>query len=286
MPADHQGGLAVEGQLQAVGRYQLIEKIGHGSMGVVYRALDPQRGREVAVKVMAQELSDDPELAERFRREALAAAQLGHRNITQVYDLGEEGQQLYMAMELLDGADLKSLIEGGSAGSVRTKLAVMVQAAAGMAAVHALGLVHRDLKPANIHVKPDGLVKIMDFGLVRLGDSEMTRTGMVLGSPSYMAPEQIRGEKVDARSDVFALGAVFYELLAGRRAFGGKGIAQIMTGVLSGQPEPLAVTAPDVPRPLARIVERCLQKAATDRYQTAGELHAALEVAQLVYGTA
>jgi serine/threonine-protein kinase len=269
---------------QTVGRYRVLETIGHGSMGVVYRALDPARGRQVALKVMATELSGDAELAERFRREALSAAQLGHPNITQVYDLGEEGRQLFMAMELLDGSDLKSLIEKGATGGLKEKLAIMVQASAGMGFVHARTLVHRDLKPANIHVKPDGQVKIMDFGLVRIGDSEMTRTGMILGSPSYMAPEQIRGEKVDARSDVFALGSVFYELLAARRAFGGKGIAQIMMGVLSGQPEPLTACAPDVPLAVARIIERCIEKDAAARYQTAGELHAALEVARVIYG--
>lgn len=276
----------MDGQEKILGRYRLIEKIGKGSMGEVYRAQDPASSTEVALKVMAAGLAEDAELVERFRREAMSAAVLDHPNITRVYDFGEEGRQLYMAMELLDGADLKSLIEQRAAGGLPDKLAIMLQVGAGMAFVHARGLVHRDIKPGNIHIQPDGQVKIMDFGLVRFGDSNMTRTGMVLGSPSYMAPELIRGEKADARSDVFSLGAVFYELLSGRRAFGGKVLSQIMMGVLSGEPEPLELCAPDVPAAVARIVERCLEKAPEGRYQTAGELHAALEVAQLAYGYA
>lgn len=269
-----------------VGHYRLLEKIGSGAMGVVYRAADPTRGTDVAVKVMAAELSGDQELLERFRREALAASQVDHPNITHVLDFGDHAGQLFMAMELLDGSDLKSLIERGAAGTLEAKISIMTQAAAGMAAVHAQGLVHRDLKPANLHVKSDGQVKIMDFGLVRQGDSNMTRTGMVMGSPSYMSPEQIRGDKADARSDVFALGSTFYELLSGARAFGGKGITQIMMAVLNGEPAPLAECVPELPAPLARIVERCLRKAPSMRYQAAGELHAALEVAQQVYATA
>src|SRR5215472_9467449 len=160
---------------------------------------------------------------------------------------------------------------------------MMLQIASGLAFVHAQGIVHRDLKPGNIHVKPDGEVKIMDFGLVRFADSQMTRTGTVMGSPSYMSPEVIRGGKADARSDIFALGAVFYELLAGRRAFGGKGLTQILHAIMSNEPEPLAICAPSVPPPIVWIVDRCLKKDAGHRYQTAGELHAALEVAHQAY---
>lgn len=269
-----------------IGQYRLIERIGRGAMGVVYRAEDTSSGGQVALKVMSPELSTNEELLERFRREALAAARVDHPNITRVIDFGEEGDRVYMAMELLDGSDLKNLIERGATVRLADKLSIMVQASGGMAVVHSLGFVHRDLKPANIHVKPDGQVKIMDFGLVRLSDSTMTATGMVMGSPSYMSPEQIRGEKADARSDVFALGAVFYEVLSGRRAFGGKGITPIMMAVLSGEPEPLSAHAPEVPWAVAGIVAKCLRKAAADRYQSAGELHAALEVAQQVYGLA
>jgi eukaryotic-like serine/threonine-protein kinase len=279
-----------EGDQRTIGRYRLVQRIGRGAMGTVYQAVDSDSGTSVALKVMAAELSGDAELIERFRREALAAADLDHPNITRVYDFGEEGQQLYMAMELLQGADLKELIDQRRFGDITWKVRVMTEVASGMAFVHSKNLVHRDLKPGNIHVTRDGLppaaplaaaVKIMDFGLVRLGDSNMTRTGMVLGSPAYMAPEQLRGDKADSRTDVFALGAVFYELLSGSRAFGGKGITQIMMNVLQNERAPLAQSAPDVPARLVHIVERCLRKLPVERYQTAGELHAALEVVSL-----
>ena len=268
-----------EGQ-RTIGRYQIVQRIGRGAMGTVYQAVDAQSGQTVALKVMAGELTGDAELMERFRREAMAAADLDHPNITRVYDFGEEGQQLYMAMELLRGADLKEHVEQRRLGDLRWKLSVMTQVASGMAFVHARNLVHRDLKPGNIHVAEDAVVKIMDFGLVRLGDSNMTRTGMVLGSPAYMSPEQLKGDKADSRTDVFALGAVFYELLAGQRAFGGKGITQIMMNVLANERAPLAQSAPDAPVALRHIVERCMRKSPAERYQTAGELHAALEVTQ------
>ena len=215
----------------------------------------------MAVKLLSGELSGDEELAERFRREALAVAHLEHPSITRVLDFGEEGDRLYLVMELLLGTDLKVLIEGARLGPLPERLRIMGQAASGMAFVHAQGLVHRDLKPGNIHVTPEGVAKIMDFGLVRLGDSNMTRTGMVMGSPAYMSPEQLRGEKADARSDVFALGAVFYELLSGRRAFGGKGLTEIMMAVSSPRiPFPLRSSPPTRPIPVAMVVARCLRK--------------------------
>jgi serine/threonine protein kinase len=240
-------------------------------------------GRQVALKVMAAELSGDAELVERFRREAMAAAALVHPNVTQVYDFGENGHQLYMAMELLSGSDLKGLVDRKELGDLAWRLRIMLKVADAMGFVHSRNIVHRDLKPGNIQVMPNGSPKIMDFGLVRIGDSSMTRTGMVMGSPSYMSPEQLKGDKADARSDVFSLGAVFYELLAGQRAFGGKGIAQIMMAVLQSEPPPLEQVAPGTPLPLVAIVERCLRKDVAVRYQSAGELHAAIEVAHAVY---
>jgi serine/threonine-protein kinase len=268
---------------RTIGLYRVLEKLGHGSMGTVFRAVGPD-GIPVAVKVMAPELSDDPDLVERFRREAMAAAAIEHPNITRVYDFGEESGQLYLAMELLEGCDLKVVIEQGGANDLSAKLAIMEQVAGGMGAVHARGFVHRDLKPANIHVKPDGQAKIMDFGLVRFGDSNMTATGMAMGSPAYMAPEQLRGEKADSRSDVFSLGAVYYELVSGKRAFHGKGITQILMAVVTSDPTPLSDVAPDVPSPVAAIIERSLVKDPAMRYQTAGELHAAVQVARAVFG--
>lgn len=270
-------------EMLAIGPYDVVQKIGRGSMGTVYRAVERASGRQVALKVMAAELSGDAELVERFRREAMAAAALVHPNVTQVYDFGENGHQLYMAMELLSGSDLKGLVDRKELGDLAWRLRIMLKVADAMGFVHSRNIVHRDLKPGNIQVMPNGSPKIMDFGLVRIGDSSMTRTGMVMGSPSYMSPEQLKGDKADARSDVFSLGAVFYELLAGQRAFGGKGIAQIMMAVLQSEPPPLEQVAPGTPLPLVAIVERCLRKDVAVRYQSAGELHAAIEVAHAVY---
>ena len=266
-----------------IASYRLVRKIGRGAMGTVYEAVDGASGRRVAVKLLAGELSADEELVERFRREALAVAHLHHPSITSVLDFGEEGDRIYMVMELLEGADLKLLIEGHGLGSLSQRLGIMAQVASGMGFVHAQGLVHRDLKPGNIHVTREGVAKIMDFGLVRLGDSNMTRTGMVMGSPAYMSPEQLRGQKADARSDVFALGAVFYELLTGRRAFAGKGLTEVMMAVIGNEPAPLAERAPDTPVPVALVVARCLKKDPADRYRTAGELQAALDVLLAAY---
>jgi eukaryotic-like serine/threonine-protein kinase len=250
-------------------------------MGTVYRAVDLTNGETVAIKIMARELAEDAELAERFRREAKAASEVTHPGITRVFELGEAEQQLYMAMELLDGDDLKDLITRGETGDVPHRIDLMTQVAAAMALVHSRGLVHRDLKPGNIHVTPEGRAKIMDFGLVRFGDSNMTATGMVMGSPAYMSPEQLSGARVDARSDVFSLGAVFYELLSGQRAFPAKGITQIMMSILQTEPRPLRDLVPHAPPALVHVIGRCLRKDAALRYQTAGELHSALEIVQL-----
>jgi serine/threonine protein kinase len=268
-------------QNDTIGKYTLGERLGRGAMGEVFRTIDPVRRHPVAIKVMAADLSGDAELVERFRREALAASRLDHPNITRVYDFGEQGNQLFMTMEMLDGSDLKVLIEQQAITSLAKKLDIMIQTCAGMGFVHALEIVHRDLKPGNIHIKPDGCVKIMDFGLVRLQDSNMTRAGVAMGSPCYMAPELVLGNKADPRADVFSLGSVFYELLAGRRAFAGKGMPQILMNVMNAEPVPLAQLAPDAPRKLAAAVEKCLRKDPAHRCQNAGLVHDELAAVRL-----
>ena len=265
-----------------IGPYKILDRIGRGTMGQVFRAVDTD-GESWAIKVMASELADEPELIERFQREAMAAALLDHPNVTRVHDFGEDERRLYMVMELLRGNDLKALIERKEPLTLPQKLSIMVQVGAGMAYVHGRNIVHRDLKPANIHVQPDGQAKIMDFGLVRVGDSNMTRTGTILGSPAYMSPEVLMGKRADARSDVFSLGSAFYELVAGQRAFAGRAIGDIMMTVLQKEPTPLATVAPQVPPGVTFAIERCLRKDPLQRYQNANELHAALEVAYAAY---
>ena len=183
-------------------------------MGEVFKAHDPLLNRMVAVKTISSSLGTESELRRRFLREAQSAARLNHPNIITVLDFDEQQGQIFMAMELLEGSDLKDLIGTRTLPDLDGRLDVMEQICEGLAYAHSMEVVHRDLKPSNIYVQPSGRVKILDFGLARLGASEMTRTGMVMGTPHYMSPEQVRGEKVDVRSDVFALGAMFYELLA------------------------------------------------------------------------
>jgi len=261
---------------QKVGKYLIVAKIGSGAMGDVYRAHDRTLNRDVAVKTMAELYASDDQLVQRFHREAQSAARLNHPNVVTVFDFGSENGRFYLAMELLDGADLKELIAARSLNDLWDKLDVMEQIAEGLAYAHQQGVVHRDLKPANIRVLPNGRVKIMDFGLARIGTSEMTRTGMVMGTPNYMSPEQVRGTKADARSDIFSLGAVFYELLSGKKAFNADSMHTILYKVLEEDPEPVRNWVPGLPGPFVAFVERCLAKEPEHRFQHAGEMRDAL----------
>ncbi|HET7746557.1 MAG TPA: serine/threonine-protein kinase [Vicinamibacteria bacterium] len=254
--------------------------MGQGAMGEVYRGHDPVLNRPVAIKTIAADLGGDEQLRKRFQREAQSAARLNHPNIITVYDYGEEHNKIYMAMELLEGTDLKHVIATRQALTLDEKMAVLEQIADGLSFAHANDIVHRDLKPANIHVLPNRQVKIMDFGLARLGESEMTRTGMVMGTPHYMSPEQVRGERADSRSDIFSLGCVFYEFLAQKKPFEADSMHAIMFKVMQETPLPLDEMAPDLPAVLREIVDRCLQKDPAQRFQDAGELRHALVLAR------
>jgi serine/threonine protein kinase len=268
-------------QLEQIGKYRVLAKIGQGSMGEVYKGHDPLLNRFVAIKTITASLGADEEIRKRFLREAQSAARLNHPNIITVYDFGEEQGKIYMAMELLEGRDLKELIATHAFEDLHQKLDIMDQISDGLAFAHANDLVHRDLKPANIHVQPGGQVKILDFGLARFSASSMTRTGMVMGTPHYMSPEQVRGEKVDARSDTFSLGAVFYELISGRRPFDGDSMHTVLFHVLQDEPEPLRHWV-DVPGILVEVVERALSKDATRRFQNAQELRDAVRAVRQV----
>jgi predicted Ser/Thr protein kinase/tetratricopeptide (TPR) repeat protein len=257
--------------LDHIGKYRVVGTIGKGAMGEVYKAKDPLLNRYVAIKTIAPALASDPDFRKRFQREAQSAAQLNHPNIVTVFDFGEEDGLTYMAMELLEGRDLKEVVRARDL-RLGDKLSVMDQICDGLAFAHAKGVVHRDLKPGNIHLQPNGQVKILDFGLARLGESDMTKTGTVMGTPHYMSPELVRGQKADARSDVFSLGAVFYELLSHRRPFDADSVHGILFQILEQQPEPLRKWAPDVPAPLVAVVERALAKDPSQRYADASEM--------------
>jgi len=180
-------------------------------MGIVYKALDPSIERIVAVKTMSADLDSDPELRARFFREARSAGQLSHKNIVTIYDLGEEAGKAYMAMEFLDGEDIKQLITSGVRVPIESKVEYMIEVLEGLAHAHQKGIFHRDVKPGNIYITNSGQVKILDFGLARMASSDITKTGLVMGTPNYMSPEQINGSAVDHRSDIFSAGATFYE---------------------------------------------------------------------------
>ena len=267
-----------------LGPYVLGPVIGTGGMGEVYRAHDSRLGRDVAIKILPPDVAGDPERLRRFESEARAAAALNHPNILVVHDVGRERDTSYLVTELLEGRTLHEVIEGGAVPLPRA-LDYAVQIADGLAAAHARGIVHRDLKPENLFVTTGGRVKILDFGLaktVKLSDAaavttlavEATAPHVVLGTPGYMAPEQVRGEPVDHRADIFAFGCVLYELLGGSRAFSGANTLDILSAILRATPAPLA----SIPGPLARVVERCLEKDPADRFQTANDLAFALGV--------
>ena len=262
---------------RTISHFQIGEPLGGGGMGVVYHAEDTRLGRSVALKFLAPELVRDPAAKARFLNEARAASALDHPNLCTILEVGEsEDGLLFLAMPRYDGESLERRIARGPL-SVEEALDLAVQIARGLAKAHQHGIVHRDVKPGNLFVTSDGMVKILDFGIAKLsGEVGQTRLGAVLGTPSYMAPEQTRGEAVDARADVWSLGAVLYEMLSGKRPFaGGTGVA-VVHAVLHDTPEPLARVRPEVPAELNRIVSRMLAKDPKDRHADASEVLADL----------
>ena len=258
--------------MQTIGRYELIEKLGQGGMGAVYRARDTLLERIVAVKVIATSIDQNEELRERFFREARAAGQLSHKNIITIHDLGEHEGQPYLAMEYLQGQDLLARMQSPQRMSLRRRVDIAIEICEGLDFAHVHGVVHRDIKPANIFITDAGMVKILDFGLARLVTSELTRSNMMMGTINYMAPEQIRGEKIDHRADIFSTAVVIYELLSGRRAFDADSFAATLYKILQEFPEPLQHIDPTIPSEVVRIVERALSKPRDERYQHMSEM--------------
>lgn len=253
-----------------IGRYLLTGSIGRGGMGKVYRGLDEALEREVAVKTLTTEGSLDEESRKRFQIEAKAAAKLQHPNIVTVFELGEDRGVAFIAMELLPGVDLEGLIRSRESLLLKEKLDIVIQVCRGLAFAHEHGIIHRDIKPSNIRLLDDGTAKIMDFGIAKLGGTTLTKTGMMVGTVHYMSPEQVRGKTLDGRSDVFSLGVILYELLAGQRPFKGEGATEVLYKIVNEDPPPLDVTGLD-PR-LKEIVERALAKDPEKRYPSASAL--------------
>lgn len=264
--------------MEKIGKYTILQKIGRGGMGYVYRAHDPILRRDVALKTMLRHVSEDPELRDRFIREAQSAGGLRHPNIVTIYDLGEDAQGCpFIAMEFLQGTDLEQVIKNKTDLSLSRKLEIVIQMCKGLGFAHANGIVHRDIKAANIRLLDNGLVKIMDFGIAKMASSHFTRTGMIMGTPHYMAPEQIRGEKVDGRADIFSVGVVLYELLTYRKPFPGDNPTTVLFKIIHDPPEPLIDTSFHPPNGLEDVVTKALAKKPTDRYETCEEMAEDLE---------
>jgi serine/threonine-protein kinase len=262
-----------------IGRYKILDELGRGAMGIVYRAEDPSLDRIVALKTISLGDADEDRKAyeKRFLLEAKAAGKLTHPNIVTIFDYGEEEDIAYMAMELLDGQDLRARIRQGEIAPMEA-VEIALQVADGLGFAHEFGVVHRDVKPGNIMLLERGAVKIMDFGIARMRhlDSSKTSTGMVLGTPRYMSPEQISGQPVDQRSDIFSLGTVLYEMLTQTTLFAGQDVNQIAHSVTSTEPAPPSRVQPGLPQMLDFIVARALKKDASVRYQDAYEMAADL----------
>jgi tRNA A-37 threonylcarbamoyl transferase component Bud32 len=272
-----------------LGHYEITGKLGAGGMGEVYRARDTKLDREVAIKVLPEKLSKDPERLARFEREAKAVAALSHPNILAIHDFGTDNGVTYAVTELVEGGTLREILDGDGV-TQRKAIEYAGQVAKGLAAAHDRGVVHRDLKPNNLMVTRDGRVKILDFGLAKLthvGLSEAptiaqspgaeTGAGVVLGTVGYMAPEQVRGEPADHRSDIFSFGAILYELITGERAFAGDTAAETMSAILKEDPPKLSEPGGPLPSILERITRRCLEKNPEERFQSAHDLAFALD---------
>jgi eukaryotic-like serine/threonine-protein kinase len=258
-----------------LGRYRLLRELGRGAMGVVFLAEDESLQRQVAIKTLLVPGgggADGEHREARFRQEAKAAGGLNHPNVITIHDLGREGEWLYIAMELLQGVELRDRMQQGPI-PLDEALHVAAQVASGLAAAHARGIVHRDVKPGNIMLLPGGHVKIMDFGIARMQKSEVrTQSGTMMGSPKYMSPEQVGGHSIDHRSDIFSLGSVLYEMVVGAPAFAGSNIGALLNAILHSSPLPASQARPGVPASVELVIARAMHKNPQQRYQDAAEM--------------
>ncbi len=265
---------------QKIGKYEVRGLVGKGAMGVVYNAVDPALGRAVAIKTLSA-LSGSPHEAElklRFLREARSAGMLQHPNIITVHELFEEGGTAYLVMELLEGASLSSLLGRKKELTLGERLSIIDQIASGLSEAHAHRIIHRDLKPSNVFVLKNGVVKVLDFGVAKMGEGELTKAGTVFGTVAYMAPEQVRGASVNVRADIFSMGVVAYEVLSGRNPFRAETLAASVFKILSDNPERLSDSA-GIPPAVDDVVFRAITKAETERFESLVEFRTALRQA-------
>src|SRR5262245_9206045 len=257
--------------ISKIGKYTVVRVIGEGGMGRVYEATDPVIGRRLAIKVISLG-TDTPETRARFFREAQAAGGLSHSNIITIHDIGgDAGESPYIVMEFLEGSDLSRQLAPGAL-PIEKKIQIAVDICEGLAHAHARGIIHRDIKPANVFITEQGHAKIVDFGLARGEASDITHTGAILGTPNYMAPEQIRGEGIDQRADIFAVGVVLYELFSGQKPFAGDSVASTIYKVLQTEPPPIHTVDTALPPALSNVIQRAIAKDKTQRYSTVREL--------------
>jgi eukaryotic-like serine/threonine-protein kinase len=266
-------------EIERLGRYRLLERIGGGATTLVFAAHDEATDRNVALKMIVADLEDERETRERFCREAKVTAALSHRNIVAVLDVGEDQGHPYIVMELLDGWSLDAYLSRETPRPLTTNLELIRQLYTGLEAAHACGVVHRDIKPSNLFVQRDGVLKILDFGLVRLNTSTLTAMGQIVGTPAFMSPEQAAGERVDARTDIFSAAAVSYLILTGRSPFSLGDLRRTLNALLYEDPAPM--TDAEAPASLRDVLDRGLAKDPARRYQSSGEMLIALEAVRL-----
>ncbi len=262
---------------QRIGKYEVISQIAVGGFGVIFKAWDPFIKRPVAIKMCA---SEDEEIRTRFHQEAQFVGNLVHRNITMVFDFGIQDGVPYLVQEYLTGFDLDHLLNSGVLGDLNAVTSVLLQVAEGLRFAHQRGIIHRDIKPSNIRILEDGTVKIMDFGIAKSleGTSNLTQTGIALGTAGYLAPEQIQGETVDQRTDIFSMGVVGYELITGIRPFKGSSLSNVLYRILNDTPENPRVFTPACPPELEALITKCLEKEPNHRFQTVDQLIEALRL--------
>ena len=268
--------------MQKIGRYEILGELGRGAMGVVYRARDPSIGRLIAIKTIRMADLGDPleteRLRERLRREAHSAGILSHPGIVVVYDVGQEGELAYIAMELVPGRSLEDLLRDPQPPTQQTILNLLRQTAAALDYAHKKGIVHRDIKPANILISEDGVVKITDFGVAKISTSQqLTVAGTVLGTPNYMSPEQVQGQPVDGRADQFSLAVIAYEVLTGEKPFAGEQLTTVLYKIVAEPPRPPQEVNPTLPWPVSLVLNRALAKNPEERYPNCTEFINALE---------
>jgi serine/threonine protein kinase len=263
-------------KIESLGRYKVLGELGKGAMGMVYKGVDPAINRNVALKTIRLDFVNDPqemeELKERLNTEARAAGKLSHPNIVTIYDVGSEGNLQYIAMEFLEGRTLEDMIRRKVKFNYRIIAQIISQICSALDFAHQQNIVHRDIKPANIMVLNDYKVKVMDFGIARVDTSSMTRTGIAMGTPNYIAPELLQGKRVDKRCDIFSLGVVIYEMLLNKRPFRGDNLTSLIYSIVNTEPELPSKVDRSIPLLFDRVVEKALRKNPDERYQGASEI--------------